>query len=227
MVDLIINTLSLLPWSRFFISSWYKTDRYVPSIYLCSQIVNQVFCMFCLSLWSGCWHASLGTLYAPDVLAGMLTFSSPILFTDSTLLRLAQCVHILLSTNYLRFVSLLYLLSLFHFWWFCYKSLLPYINLWLKLVLLQIFLALENWLLQFTGTGCLWLPFPKFWPGWVFPSLKNPCIFYVYECFACMYTCVLWQKKVLAPLTAVANGCELPCGCRELNWGSLQKQPVL
>lgn len=41
-------------------------------------------CPIHLSMQSDCFYGSLGTLYVPDVLAEMSTFSPLILFTDST-----------------------------------------------------------------------------------------------------------------------------------------------
>lgn len=49
---------------------------------------------------------------------------------------------------------------------------------------------------------------------------------YVHECFTCMYVCAL-HIPVGSPGPEVTDGCELPCGCLELNLGTLQEQPVV
>ena len=48
-------------------------------------------------------------------------------------------------------------------------------------------------------------------------------LFYVHQCFACMYVC----EGIRAPGTGVTDSCELPYGGWELNRGPLEKQPVL
>jgi hypothetical protein len=53
-------------------------------------------------------------------------------------------------------------------------------------------------------------------------SLKKLFIYYVYNILiACIPAC---QKRVS---DLIADGCEPPCGCWELNSGSLEEQPVL
>ena len=49
-------------------------------------------------------------------------------------------------------------------------------------------------------------------------------LLYVYVCFACVYVCVYVMPKegIRSSGTGVTDGCELPCGSREL-----KEQPVL
>ena len=44
-------------------------------------------------------------------------------------------------------------------------------------------------------------------------------LFYVHWWFACMCVCV---RVLNSPVAGVTENCELPCGCRELNPGSLK-----
>jgi hypothetical protein len=50
---------------------------------------------------------------------------------------------------------------------------------------------------------------------------KDLFIYYMWAHFSSLQT---HQKRALDPIT---NGCELPCGCWELNSGPLEEQPVL
>lgn len=52
------------------------------------------------------------------------------------------------------------------------------------------------------------------------------CLF-VGLCIACLSGTCKGQKKSRSPGTTVTDGCNLPCGCRELNPGSLEEKPVL
>lgn len=50
-------------------------------------------------------------------------------------------------------------------------------------------------------------------------------LFYVYECFACVYGTYGGQKEgVGSPRIGITNGCELSCGCWESNPGPLGEQ---
>jgi hypothetical protein len=51
-------------------------------------------------------------------------------------------------------------------------------------------------------------------------------VLYVYECFVCLYICTL-EEGIRSHGATVIDGCELPCGCWELNPGPLQEQAVL
>jgi hypothetical protein len=42
----------------------------------------------------------------------------------------------------------------------------------------------------------------------------------------CVLTYVCLYEGVISPETGVADGCELPCGCWELNPGPLEEQLV-
>lgn len=61
----------------------------------------------------------------------------------------------------------------------------------------------------------------------VFIFISCICVFacmYVYESHVCSHRA--GQKKVLDPLSRVADACELQCGCLELNLSSLEEQSV-
>jgi hypothetical protein len=65
-------------------------------------------------------------------------------------------------------------------------------------------------------------------------SYPNIDLFYVYECFTCIYVCAPYvpgvqedQKIFQIPESRVTDACESLCGCWELNPGPLQEQPVL
>ena len=68
-----------------------------------------------------------------------------------------------------------------------------------------------------------------------FPPKIYLFLFYVYECFpACMSVYHIPaqcpgrpEEGIRSPGTGAVDGCELPCGCWELNVGPLQGQPQL
>ena len=55
----------------------------------------------------------------------------------------------------------------------------------------------------------------------------------MYECFLtrmcpmCTWVVQRAEEGIRCPRTEVADGCELPCWCQELNPSPLQEQPVL
>jgi hypothetical protein len=71
---------------------------------------------------------------------------------------------------------------------------------------------------------------------WIWQSLLKIFLSYMYECLlACAYihcVCVCpvsvkARRGCPFPETRVMDGCELPCGCRELNLSPLQDHQVL
>lgn len=68
---------------------------------------------------------------------------------------------------------------------------------------------------------------------WIF--FKGISLLHAYEYFACMYVCVACTCSALRPEwdigfpgPGIMEGCELPCGCWEVNhWDCLQEQPML
>ena len=56
--------------------------------------------------------------------------------------------------------------------------------------------------------------------------LKRFYLFYVYDCFVCMFICTS-EETIRSHGTTVIDSCEPPCGCWELNSWPLEEQPVL
>lgn len=62
-------------------------------------------------------------------------------------------------------------------------------------------------------------------------KIKNIKIFYIHECFVCMYICItcvsLMTLEVIRPPGTELRGSCKPPGCWELNSSCLEKHPVL